>query len=115
MNIYPYSSGHLMVSPYAHVDRLAALDDATALDLTRTLGRAMERLREALSPDGFNVGLNVGKAAGAGIETHLHYHVVPRWNGDTNYMTLFAEVRVIPEHLDATYERLLPYFQGARG
>jgi ATP adenylyltransferase len=114
MNIYPYSNAHLMVSPYAHVDRLAALDQAAALDLTQTLGRALERLREALSPEGFNVGLNLGKAAGAGIDTHLHFHIVPRWNGDTNYMTLFAEVRVIPEHLSATYDRLLPYFQGTR-
>ena len=112
MNIYPYSNGHLMVSPYAHVDRLVALEDAAAHDLTATLGRALERLRAALSPEGFNVGLNLGRAAGAGIETHLHFHIVPRWNGDTNYMTLFAEVRVIPEHLEATYDRLLPYFQG---
>lgn len=112
MNIYPYSNAHVMVSPYAHVDRLEALDNDTALDLTRTLARAMERLRDALSPEGFNVGLNLGKAAGAGIDTHLHFHIVPRWNGDTNYMTVFAEVRVIPEHLDATYDRLLPYFQG---
>jgi len=114
MNIFPYSNGHLLVSPYPHADRLSALDDATVLDLTKTLGRAMECLREALAPEGFNVGLNFGKAAGAGIETHLHYHIVPRWNGDTNYMTLFAEVRVIPEHLDATYDRLLPHFQRAR-
>lgn len=111
MNIYPYSNGHLLVSPYAHVDRPAALDDAVALDLSKTLGRAVEGLRQALSPEGFNVGLNLGKAAGAGIETHLHYHIVPRWSGDTNYMTLFAEVRIIPEHLDATYDRLRPYFQ----
>ncbi len=114
MNIFPYSNGHLLISPYAHVDRLSALDDEVALDLTKTVGRAMERLREAFSPEGFNVGLNFGKAAGAGIETHLHYHIVPRWNGDTNYMTLFAEVRVIPEHLDATYDRLFPHFQSPR-
>lgn len=114
MNIYPYSNGHLMVSPYAHVDRLSALEDAAALDLTRTLDRALERLRAALAPEGFNVGLNLGKAAGAGIDTHLHFHIVPRWNGDTNYMTVLAEVRVIPEHLDATYDRLLPYFQDRR-
>lgn len=112
MNIYPYSNAHLMVSPYAHVDRPVALDPAAALDLTQTLGRTLERLREALSPEGFNVGLNIGKAAGAAIDTHLHFHIVPRWHGDTNYMTLFAEVRVIPEHLIATYDRLLPYFQG---
>lgn len=111
MNIYPYSNGHLLVSPYPHADRPADLDDETMLDLSRTLGRAIERVRKALSPEGFNVGLNLGKAAGAGIDTHLHYHIVPRWNGDTNYMTLFAEVRVIPEHLDATYDRLRPHFQ----
>ncbi len=114
MNLYPYSNAHLMVSPYAHVDHLAALDQAAALDLTLTLGRALERLRKALSPEGFNVGLNIGKAAGAGIDSHLHFHIVPRWQGDTNYMTLFAEVRVIPEHLIATYDRLLPFFQGNR-
>lgn len=111
MNLYPYSNAHLMVSPYAHVDRLAALDQAAALDLTLTLARAVERLRAAVAPEGFNVGLNLGKPAGAGIDDHLHFHIVPRWNGDTNYMTLFAEVRVIPEHLDATYDRLLPYFR----
>lgn len=111
MNLYPYSNAHLMVSPYAHVDRLAALDQAAALDLTLTLARAVERLRAALTPEGFNVGLNLGKPAGAGIDDHLHFHIVPRWNGDTNYMTLFAEVRVIPEHIDATYDRLLPYFR----
>lgn len=113
MNVYPYSNGHLMVSPYAHADRLSALDEAAALDLTVTLGRTLERLRTALSPEGFNVGLNLGKAAGAGIDTHLHFHIVPRWSGDTNYMTLFAEVRVIPEHLQATYDRLRSHFQGA--
>ncbi len=113
MNLYPYSNAHLMVSPYAHVDRLAALDQAAALDLTLTLARAIERLRAAVKPEGFNVGLNLGKPAGAGIDDHLHFHIVPRWNGDTNYMTLFAEVRVIPEHLDATYDRLLPYFREA--
>jgi ATP adenylyltransferase len=112
MNLYPYSNAHLMVSPYAHVDRLAALDHAAALDLTLTLSRAVERLRAALKPEGFNVGLNLGKPAGAGIDDHLHFHIVPRWSGDTNYMTLLAEVRVIPEHLDATYDRLLPHFRG---
>jgi len=112
MNAFPYSNGHLMVSPYAHVDRLSLLDNTAAVDLTHTLARAIDRLRSAFAPEGFNVGLNLGKAAGAGIDTHLHYHIVPRWNGDTNYMTLFAEVRVIPEHLDATYDRLLPHFQG---
>ncbi|HET8760826.1 MAG TPA: HIT domain-containing protein [Nitrospiria bacterium] len=111
MNLYPYSNAHLMVSPYAHVDRLAGLPQAAALDLTLTLARAVERLRAALKAEGFNVGLNLGKPAGAGIDDHLHFHIVPRWNGDTNYMTLFAEVRVIPEHLDATYDRLLPYFR----
>jgi ATP adenylyltransferase len=114
MNLYPYSNAHLMVSPFAHVDRLAALDQAAALDLTLTLSRAVERLRIALKPEGFNVGLNLGKPAGAGIEDHLHFHIVPRWSGDTNYMTLFAEVRVIPEHLDATYDRLLTHFQEPR-
>lgn len=114
MNLYPYSNAHLMVSPYAHVDRLAALDQAAALDLTLTLARAVERLRAAFTPEGFNVGLNLGKPAGAGIDDHLHFHIVPRWSGDTNYMTLFAEVRVIPEHLDATYDRLLPYFREPR-
>jgi len=106
MNRFPYSNGHLLISPYAHADRLSALDDEAALDLTKTVGRAMERLREAFSPEGFNVGLNFGKAAGAGIETHLHYHIVPRWNGDTNFMPVFNDVKVISEAMDDTYKKL---------
>jgi ATP adenylyltransferase len=106
MNRFPYNSGHLLVAPYAHVKDLERLSAEQALDLLRMTNRSIQILREAIRPEGFNVGLNLGQVSGAGIEAHVHIHVVPRWNGDTNFMSLLAETRVIPEHLRATYRKL---------
>jgi ATP adenylyltransferase len=111
MNKYPYINGHLLVSPIRHTPGLDELTPAEMLDLLIKLRESMAILTRVMRPDGFNVGLNLGEVAGAGMESHLHFHVVPRWNGDTNFIPVFAEVRVIPEHFRQTYERLAPHFQ----
>jgi ATP adenylyltransferase len=111
MNRYPYISGHLLVAPVRHVPALDALNDEEKLDLISVVEKAVGILTKVMNPGGFNVGLNLGKEAGAGLEEHLHFHVVPRWSGDTNYMTVVGEVRVIPEHIRATYKKLLPLFR----
>ncbi|HYM37364.1 MAG TPA: HIT domain-containing protein [Nitrospiraceae bacterium] len=110
MNLFPYNSGHLLVAPYAHVKSLEQLPDEVALDLLRLTMLSLKVLRAEIKPEGFNIGINLGRVAGAGIETHVHLHIVPRWNGDTNFMPLFAETRVMPEHLQATYRKLLARF-----
>ncbi len=111
MNKYPYINGHLLVAPIRHV---ASLEDMTLEemgDLLKTTRDSIGILKKVMKPDGFNVGLNLGVVAGAGVEQHLHFHIVPRWHGDTNAMTVFAEVRVIPEHLEATHKNLKPHFK----
>ena len=108
LNRYPYNTGHLMVVPYDHVDRLEALPDEVLLELLQNTRRCLAALRQAFSPEGFNVGFNLGKVAGAGIEEHLHIHIVPRWSGDTNFMPVLAETKVIPQDLATTYEVLSP-------
>jgi ATP adenylyltransferase len=111
MNAYPYSNGHLMVAPYAHAADLQALSPAALGELLVTTQLAIDVLQAVYKPQGFNVGINLGKAAGAGIEAHLHVHIVPRWNGDTNFMTTAANVRVIPEDLHHAYDQLAPEFR----
>lgn len=111
LNRYPYSYAHIMVAPVRHVDQIQKLKKKEMADLLHHVGRSIEILREVFHPDGFNVGMNLGQIAGAGILHHLHFHIVPRWKGDTNFMPALAEVRVIPEHLKKTYHRLLPYFK----
>jgi ATP adenylyltransferase len=111
MNKYPYINGHLLISPVRHRPGLDDLTPAELLDLQVKLRESLAILKKVMHPDGFNVGLNLGMVAGAGVEGHLHFHVVPRWNGDTNFIPVFAEVRVIPEHFRQTYERLAPHFQ----
>ena len=111
LNAYPYSNGHLLVSPYRHSPDLEGLPEPVLLDLMHMTQRALAALRAALKPDGINIGLNIGKAAGAGIDAHLHYHIVPRWGGDTNFMTVASGVRVIPQALSETYRELLPHFR----
>jgi ATP adenylyltransferase len=111
MNRYPYNNGHLLVFPARHVPDLDGLSEAEMADLLLSVRSSIAVLREAMSPEGFNVGLNLGRVAGAGIDEHVHFHVVPRWNGDTSMMTVLGEVRVIPEHLLNTYDRLYPLFR----
>jgi ATP adenylyltransferase len=102
LNAYPYAPGHVMVAPVRHVAALEDLDDREMLDTMRLAQRSIFAIRQAMTPDGFNVGLNLGKVAGAGIADHLHLHVVPRWNGDTNFMPVLADTSVIPQALEAT-------------
>jgi ATP adenylyltransferase len=106
LNLYPYSNGHMMVAPYRHLPDPAALDEGERAEMWLLLERAVAALRTAFDPDGFNCGINLGRAAGAGVEGHLHLHVVPRWSGDTNFMPVLADVRVMPEHLSRTLEKL---------
>jgi ATP adenylyltransferase len=111
LNKFPYNAGHLMVVPQRHVAQLALLEKAELTEMA-VLTQLSERvLNEAFSPQGINVGMNLGRPAGAGIVDHLHIHLVPRWNGDTNFMTVVGEVRVLPEELPRTAERLRPLFQ----
>jgi ATP adenylyltransferase len=110
MNKFPYINGHLLVAPVRHLSGLNQLDKQEMGEILATVDRSVEILKQVMNPDGFNVGLNLGKVAGAGVEEHLHFHIVPRWFGDTNALTVFADVRVIPEHLKATYDNLKPHF-----
>ena len=110
MNKFPYNNGHLMVAPVRHVRLPNELTDEEALEIHRLISASIEALRIAMNPDGFNIGVNVGRHAGAGME-HLHYHVVPRWAGDTNFMPVLADVKVIPQHLKATYRELKPVIE----
>ncbi|RNC68603.1 MAG: HIT domain-containing protein [Desulfuromonadales bacterium] len=112
LNRYPYTNGHLMAAPRRHTADLGSLTDDEMLDLIKTVSLCRTILQKEASPQGFNIGLNVGRAAGAGVEDHLHFHIVPRWNGDTNFMTVIADVRVVPEGLRATYDMLFPHFTG---
>ena len=111
MNRFPYANAHLMIAPRVHTADYASLPATDAAAVHADLQLAVAALERAYSPGGFNVGLNLGRAAGAGIADHLHWHVVPRWQGDTNFMPMFAETRVISQHLCDAYDRLLPFFQ----
>ena len=110
MNKFPYINGHLLVAPSQHIPSLDRLERNEMGDLLAAVDKSIGILAKVMKPDGYNVGLNLGKVAGAGIEEHLHFHIVPRWSGDTNALTVFAEVRVIPEHIKATYHKLKPLF-----
>jgi ATP adenylyltransferase len=110
LNRYPYASAHVMIAPRRHTASLPDLPADEHADLAETLRRTMASLDEAVRPDGMNVGMNLGRCGGAGIADHLHWHVVPRWTGDTNFMPMLADVRVMPEHLEATWTRLRPAF-----
>jgi ATP adenylyltransferase len=106
LNKYPYNNGHLMVAPFQHVGQLEKLDAATLADLMGQAQLALRAIGHAMHPDGFNMGFNQGKVAGAGFAEHIHLHIVPRWNGDTNFMPVIADVKVMPEHLDNVYRQL---------
>jgi ATP adenylyltransferase len=110
LNIYPYISGHLLIVPYAHVDALDAASKETTDELMDLTKRSQTALREAYEPPGFNMGMNLGRAAGAGIAGHIHIHILPRWSGDTNFMTTVGETRVISEDLATTYHKLRERF-----
>jgi ATP adenylyltransferase len=111
MNRFPYNNGHLLVAPVRHVSSLERLNQDETLGLLLMVRKSIEILKQVMRPDGFNVGLNLGHVAGAGMENHMHFHIVPRWKGDTNFMTVIEDVRVIPEHIKATYGKLVPLFQ----
>lgn len=110
MNKFPYINGHLLVATTRHVSSLDQLDKDETGILLFTVEKSIGIVKKVMNPDGFNVGLNLGRVAGAGVEEHLHFHIVPRWFGDTNALTVFADVRVIPEHIVATYRNLKPDF-----
>jgi ATP adenylyltransferase len=106
LNKFPYSSGHLLVAPFAHGLNFDDLDDSTALEIHRLGAAALRALRDVYAPDGFNLGWNIGRIAGAGVPEHGHLHVVPRWSGDTNFMPVLGDVKVMPEHLRQTRAKL---------
>jgi ATP adenylyltransferase len=110
MNLYPYNNGHLMIVPFEHTDTMAALDLDTLAEMMALAQRAQAVLEERMRPQGFNLGVNQGRAAGAGIADHVHMHLLPRWVGDTNFMPALGDVRVMPQHLDETYALLVGGF-----
>jgi len=105
-NIFPYNPGHLMVAPYRHTSEYEGLCDVELLEMHRLAGKCVSVLKKAMNPQGFNLGVNLGKVAGAGFDDHLHLHIVPRWNGDTNFMPVFSDVRVVAECLADTYKKM---------
>lgn len=111
MNMYPYNNGHLMIVPYRHCAGLSQLSPEESLEIMQTARRATQALETAFGAEGFNIGFNLGKAAGAGVAGHVHLHVVPRWMGDTNFMPVLADTKVMPEHLESTYAKLVPLFR----
>lgn len=106
LNIYPYNNGHIMIAPLAHKNNLAKLTDTELLDLMKLLNEMIKRLDRVLKPAGYNIGLNIGKIAGAGYAAHAHIHLVPRWSGDTNFMPILADTKILAESLDSVYKRL---------
>jgi ATP adenylyltransferase len=111
LNKFPYNNGHILVVPIAHVASIEDLPPAALTELMLLTNRSLAALRATYHPDGFNLGVNLGRAAGAGIAAHVHLHIVPRWNGDTNFMPVVGETRVLPETLDQTFKRLKPLFE----
>ncbi|MHB1022578.1 MAG: HIT family protein [Acidobacteriaceae bacterium] len=112
LNIFPYTSGHVMVVPYGHIDSLVAMNPLAAQEMMQLAQRTEAVFHRVYKPEGINFGLNLGEAAGAGVAGHLHLHALPRWNGDTNFMTVTAETRVLPEELSVTWQRLRNAFDG---
>lgn len=111
MNLYPYNSGHLMIAPYAHVPSIQQMSVKSLTEMMTLSQRLLGALQEALGPHGFNLGINQGAVAGAGIADHAHLHIVPRWGGDTNFMPVLADVKVMPEFLESTYQKILAHLQ----
>ncbi len=115
LNRYPYTNGHLLVAPIAHEARLFESADRSLKALIRLTAEAQRILSDVYRPDGFNVGMNFGQVAGAGVADHYHLHIVPRWSGDVNFMTVTADTRLVPEELDTTFDKLAPHFARIRG
>jgi len=111
LNLFPYTTGHLMILPYAHVSQLSACPPEARAEMMELAARSEAILNKEYRPDGINLGMNLGEAAGAGIAAHIHLHVLPRWIADSNFMTVIAETRVLPEDLSRTWQRLHPHFQ----
>ena len=111
LNKYPYNNGHLLLAPKRHENALANLPAEEFTELNEALRQSIEIVRRVVNPTGINLGMNLGKCAGAGIEDHLHWHLVPRWDGDTNFMPVIADTRVMPQHLLDSYDRLRPFFE----
>jgi ATP adenylyltransferase len=111
LNKYPYNNGHLLLAPQQHEKHLSSLSTFAHADLQEALRRSVDIVRHVMNPAGINIGMNLGKFAGAGFEDHLHWHVVPRWEGDTNFMPVIADTRVMPQHLLDSYDRLAPHFE----
>lgn len=111
LNRFPYSPGHLMVVPFKHICSLTKLKSKEHAEFWELVKNSIEMLKKAISPEGFNVGINLNRCSGAGIEDHLHVHIVPRWNGDTNFMPVIADIKVVPEYLEKTWKKLYPFFQ----
>ena len=115
MNIYPYNSGHLMVVPCRHIAQLEDLTETEQLELMQQVSMSIKVLKQVMHPQGFNIGMNLGREAGAGVEAHLHWHVEPRWAGDTNFMPIQADTKVISQYVADTYHQLRPYFPQQKG
>lgn len=114
MNYFPYNNGHLMIAPYQHTSELCDLAPETRLEIFTLLDQSVTILKEMLRADGFNIGLNLGAVAGAGVKDHLHFHIVPRWQGDTNFMPVLGHTKVLSEGLNETYHRLKPKFDALK-
>jgi ATP adenylyltransferase len=110
MNLYPYTNGHLMVAPYQHTDSFSALNQEEKLEILDQIDHAVDILTHAMNPEGFNIGANIGESAGAGIKDHIHFHIVPRWTGDTNFMPVLGHTKIMVEGLNDTWEQLNPLF-----
>jgi ATP adenylyltransferase len=115
LNRFPFTAGHVLVAPLCHAPTPEALTDEQYAGVMEVLRESIAAVRQAVSPDGLNIGMNLGRAAGAGIADHMHWHLVPRWLGDTNFMPVLADLKVMPEHLEATWERLQPHFAALAG
>jgi ATP adenylyltransferase len=113
VNSFPYNPGHLMVAPFRHVGAFTSLEAAELAEVDALVARSIRALEQEMKPHGYNLGMNLGRVAGAGIPDHVHWHLVPRWNGDTNFMPVVGQTRVLPELLEETYARLRPRFAGA--
>lgn len=111
MNLFPYNNGHLMIIPYKHAQDLDGLADEVLTELIMLTRKAQNIMKQVFAAQGFNIGINVGKAAGAGIDEHIHIHIVPRWAGDTNFMPVLGDIKVIPQHIWAAYDLLFPFFR----